>query len=63
MGRRGDSPHRGNVAKRQKGLGVSRTADPYTDTESFYRNDYRKSLTTPALGWVFFVFDEGCMRV
>ena len=29
MGRRGDSPHRGNVAKRQKGLGVSRTAVPY----------------------------------
>ena len=29
QGRRGDSPHRGNVAKRQKGLGVSRTAVPY----------------------------------
>ena len=23
-----------NVAKRQKGLGVSRTTDPYTDTEA-----------------------------
>ena len=30
----GPSRSETNVAKRQKGLGVSRTADPYTDTEN-----------------------------
>ena len=29
----GPSRSETNVAKRQKGLGVSRTIDPYTDTE------------------------------
>jgi hypothetical protein len=48
-GRRGDSPHRGNVAKRQKGLGVSRTAVPY-DTPIYYLSNFSFCILLFALG-------------